>query len=203
MRWTDLNPNGRKKYRDEATGKAQDVTPLRFVCGCQKGHLQDINWRRVVHGDTSCSEPMWLEETGTSADPRDTSIVCGCNARLSLEQLFQPGRLGQCRGARPWIGGRDPDGCDVNLRLLTRSATNTYFPQAASVISLPAADDELSRRNLGVPLRAPAEAEGPGDIKQGRKFNLQLRAALEGYSDEDVFARGTAAPCGRNCQGRV
>ena len=73
VRWTDLDPKGRKKFRDEASGKAQEVTPLRFVCCCQKGHLQDINWRWVVHADETCTEPMWLEETGTSADPRDTS----------------------------------------------------------------------------------------------------------------------------------
>jgi len=34
--------------------------------------------RRVVHGDAICREPMWLVETGTSADPRDTRVVCDC-----------------------------------------------------------------------------------------------------------------------------
>jgi len=37
------------------------------------------------------------------------------------------------------------------LRLLTRTATNTYFPQVATVISLPSADDALS--GLGTPIR--------------------------------------------------
>jgi hypothetical protein len=53
---------------------------------------------------------MWLEEGSTSADPRDTVIVCGCGKSLSLQQLFQPGRLGKCVGERPWIG--DKEGCD-------------------------------------------------------------------------------------------
>ena len=51
-----------------------------------------------------CREQMWLEDAGTSADPRDTRIVCDCGASLSLEELFQPGRLGACPGERPWIG---------------------------------------------------------------------------------------------------
>jgi len=32
-------------------------------------------------------------------------------------------------------------------------------------------------------------AQSPTDIGQGRRFNSALRASLEGYSDEDVFAR--------------
>jgi hypothetical protein len=62
--------------------------------------------------------------------------------------LLQPGRLGACPGERPWIGDRDPNTCSApaGLRLLTRSATNTYFPQVARVVSLPQTVDELARR---------------------------------------------------------
>ena len=78
----------------------------------RKGHLQDIDWRWVVHGSgPPCLEPMWVEEKGTSADPADTSIVCGCGRRLSLQETFQPGRLGKCLGNRPWLLDRDPEGC--------------------------------------------------------------------------------------------
>jgi hypothetical protein len=93
---------------------------------------------------------MWLVETGTSADPRDTQVVCDCERSLSLEQAFQRGRLGRCHGERPWLGDRDPNGCHVFLRLLTRTATNTYFPQAAAVISLPSAEDVLSALVVGM-----------------------------------------------------
>jgi MrfA Zn-binding domain len=187
VRWNELNPNGRNRYRDEDSGKDTKVSPLRFVCGCENGHLQDINWRWAVHGDRACAEPMWLEDSGTSGDPRDSRVVCGCSNTLSLEQLFQPGRLGACRGARPWIGSRDPEGCTKNLRLLTRSATNTYFPQAATVISLPRSDDELSRRVADL-LSELREAEDPNDIRSARRFNIAVRTALDEYSDEDVFA---------------
>ena len=97
----------------------------------------------VVHGAVRCQEPMWIEEKGTSADPADTNIVCGCGSSLSLQETFQPGRLGKCRGERPWLLDRDPDGCGDNLKLLTRTATNTYFPQVYTVISLPSEEDEL------------------------------------------------------------
>ena len=35
-------------------GKKDDVTPLRFVGACPNGHLQDIDWRRLVHGGDPC-----------------------------------------------------------------------------------------------------------------------------------------------------
>jgi hypothetical protein len=188
VRWSELDPaGGRRRYALEG-GKKVDVTPIRFVAGCEKGHLQDIDWRRVVHSDAICREPMWLVETGTSADPRDTLVACDCERSLSLEQTFQRGRLGRCHGERPWLGDRDPAGCDIFLRLLTRTATNTYFPQVAAVISLPGAEDVLSALVQGH-FSDLNEAQSPIDIAQARRFNSALRASLEGYSDEGVFAR--------------
>ena len=144
VRWRDLDATGRKRFNFD-DGRKSEVTPIRFVCACTKGHLQDIDWRWVVHAATVCQEPMWVEEKGTSADPADTSVVCGCGKRLSLQEAFIPGRLGKCRGERPWLLDKDPDGCDLNLKLLTRTATNTYFPQVLTIISLPSEEDELTK----------------------------------------------------------
>ena len=193
VQWANLDPPARKRYSDDL-GKKHDVTPLRFVCGCENGHLQDIPWRWVVHGDAKCAEPLWLEEAGTSGDPRDTRVVCGCGKALLLEQLFQKGRLGFCRGERPWIGDEDPAGCkdgdtgqQVKLRLLTRSATNAYFPQAATVISLPEADDALGRI-IAEHLSDLRDAESAAEVKILRRTQA-LKAALAGYEDDAVFAR--------------
>jgi hypothetical protein len=190
VRWQDLDPSHqRRRYVDDA-GKKHEVTPIRFVCGCQSGHLQDIDWRWITHGDgaRACHEPMWLEETGTSGEPSATRVACGCGKALSLDELFQPGRLGMCRGERPWIGDRDPAGCDLPLRLLTRSATNTYFPQVVVVISLPEADDELTRR-VREHLSVLRNAAGPEQVGMARMFNPALGEALKGYDDGEIFAR--------------
>jgi hypothetical protein len=192
-------------------GKKRKAAPIRFVCGCENGHLQDIDWRRVVHqnqrgegADTTasagpCKKPMWLEDSGTSADPRDTRIVCECGASLSLEELFQPGRLGSCPGARPWIGSDDIDTniCDASkgLRLLTRSATNTYFPQIARVISLPQAADALAR-NLEAVWTDVSECKTVDDVKQAKRFNSAVRANLQDYADEEILARILAISAG-------
>jgi hypothetical protein len=188
VRWSELDPSGGRRRYSLESGRRVEVTPIRFVAGCEKGHLQDIDWRRVVHGAVSCREPIWLVETGTSADPRDTQVVCDCDRSLSLEQAFQRGRLGRCRGERPWLGDQDPAGCDRFLRLLTRTATNTYFPQVATVISLPTAEDVLSGL-VQAHFSDLDAAQNPAEVEQARRFNSALRASLEGYPDEDVFAR--------------
>jgi hypothetical protein len=180
----------------------RDVTPIRFVCACEHGHLQDIDWRRVVHGPDRCQEPMWVEEKGTSADPADTAVICGCGKRLSLRDLFQAGRLGNCFGERPWLLDRDPNGCTEKLKLLTRTATNTYFPQVLTVISLPSEEDALSAMVLKLE-GVLKEAQSPGDIAQAKKYNPSVASALGGYSDADIFDRLERVRRGAQAQSNV
>ncbi|TWB25631.1 DUF1998 domain-containing protein [Nitrospirillum bahiense] len=189
VRFSDLEPQKRKEYIGEDR-KKRKVSPVRFVAGCTKGHLQDIDWRWILHRGEPCREAMWLVDSSASADPRDTQIVCDCEKSLTLAELFQPHRLGNCTGERPWIGDRDPVTCDApkGLRLLTRSATNTYFPQVATVISLPQAVDELTRR-IEQHLSSLRTAQNAAWISIARVANPAIGAALEGYDDEDVFAR--------------
>ncbi len=184
--WQDLDIKGRRKYAFD-DGKKSDVTPIRFVCACEKGHLQDISWRWVVHGAATCRETMWLAEKGTSADPADTSVVCGCGKRLSLQDLFQKGRLGKCVGERPWLLDRDPDGCDQDLKLLTRTATNTYFPQVLTVISLPSEEDDLTMIIDGLfgDLVNVTSVEKVGAVKLLPKIST----ALGQFSDAEIFDR--------------
>jgi hypothetical protein len=187
VRWQDLDTKGRRRFIFD-DGRKSEVTPIRFVCACDRGHLQDIEWRWAVHGSVSCHEPMWVEEKGTSADPADTSIVCGCGRRLSLRDTFQPGRLGKCRGNRPWLLDRDPDGCDDNLKLLTRTATNTYFPQVYTIISLPSEEDELTRLvdELSGDLTAVQSVQ---DVAQAKCFNPKVSASLGPFADAEIFDR--------------
>lgn len=187
VRWQDLDSTGRRRFQFD-DGRKSDVTPIRFVCACDKGHLQDIDWRWVVHGAVSCHEPMWVEEKGTSADPADTNIICGCGRHLSLQDTFQPGRLGKCRGERPWLLDKDPEGCGDNLKLLTRTATNTYFPQVHTVISLPAEENELSQlvEELSGDLSGVHSIQ---DVGQAKRFNPKVAASLGPYSDSDIFER--------------
>lgn len=186
VRWQDLDGKTREKFEMEG-GRKSGVTPIRFVAACPNGHLQDINWTWVVHGG-KCDREMWVEEKGTSADPADTSVVCACGKSLSLRDAFQIGRLGKCRGERPWLRDRDPDGCKHDLKLLTRTATNTYFPQVYTVISLPSEEDELSKLVDEVAGEMTAVTT-VADVAQSKKFNGKVGAALGLYNDAEILDR--------------
>lgn len=189
VRWRDLDPRGRSELIDD-TGRRVPVTPIRFVAGCHKGHLQDIDWGYAVHAgiEACCVQPLWLEERGTSGDPTLTRIVCGCGAALSLKDAQADGRFGKCRGKRPWLRTDEPTDCGENLRFLTRTATNAYFPQVLTVISLPAGEDDLTAR-IEDHLDAIDWVTTEAEMALARRSNPALRAALDGWSDADIVAR--------------
>src|SRR6266581_3365554 len=130
-----LGPD-RKKY---------PVVPVRFVQACVNGHIADIDWYAFVHGlNEPCRRPLWVDERGTSGDLRDIIIRCECEKSKAIYAATQIGDkiLGFCKGSRPWLGPKSHEKCggengipEIN-RLLVRSASNAYFPQVLSVISI-------------------------------------------------------------------
>jgi hypothetical protein len=132
---------------------------------------------------------MWIEERGTSADPADTLISCECGRpSLSLQQAFAPGSLGRCRGERPWLGTDAPEACDEDLRLLTRTATNTYFPQVVTIISLPSGEDELGKL-VASNAAGLARIQSEDDLRNVLRLTEKLEEAFRGYEPGYIYAR--------------
>jgi Domain of unknown function (DUF1998) len=193
--WRLISPTG-GKYLGEG-GKRKDVVPVRFVQACVHGHISDINWRNFVHdGSKPCSGTLWLDEGGTGNDFADIFVRCeACKERRALSEATIPKSkaLGACSGDRPWLGPNareecraDEDGKRVFNRLLVRSASNAYFAQTQSVISLPSKDEAIESAISKVYENYLQYAEGADDIRRERK-KLQVSSALEGLSDEAVW----------------
>jgi hypothetical protein len=127
------------RFREDDNRK-YPVVPVRFVRACRRGHIGDIVWSAFVHVDSEpCGREMWLEERGTTGDLESIFIVCACGLQRSLSQAarLQLRALGNCEGRRPWLGPGNRESCGEPNRLLIRSASNAYFPQLMSVISIP------------------------------------------------------------------
>jgi len=71
-------------------------------------------------------------------------------------------------------------------RLLIRSASNAYFPQTISVISLPERDEAV-RRAIDAVWSYVEAVETIDDLKYERKKSA-VKGGLEGVSDEEAFA---------------
>ena len=80
-------------------GKKVAVNPIRFVAACSKGHLQDIDWRRLVHreADRTCHRTLQWVERGVSSDPSDVSVRCERGARVTLSEPYRPVALQRSR----------------------------------------------------------------------------------------------------------
>ncbi len=185
VRWDQLHK--RRFVGDD--GSKRHVVPVRFVAACRRGHIDDLHWRKFVHPrGRACERPLWIEERGTSGDLIDTYGVCDCGAERSLYEAAaaSAGALGRCSGARPWIGGYAREECDERSRLLVRTASNAYFAQTLSVISLPEADSVLAGRVAQHRERLDA-ADALGALANFRMIP-ELAAAFSDYDDEAVIA---------------
>ena len=130
----------RGKFIDDDR-KKRSVVPVRFVRACRAGHIGDIDWRDFVHGGKGeCHRQLWLEQRGTTGDLSEMYVRCECEAEQSLllASDIGIGMLGRCDGKRPlaWFVCSN-EKCGEPNRLLIRSASNAYFAQLMSVISLP------------------------------------------------------------------
>ena len=130
----------RKALDDRSRFDGREVVPTRFVRACPRGHVDDLDWREFVHGrESTCRRQLWLDEQGTSGDLAELSVRCECGKRRLLYEATELDQkpLGICGGTRPWLGLHTDEPCGQPSRLLIRTASNAYFPQVVSVLSLP------------------------------------------------------------------
>ena len=189
----------RGKFVDESR-KSQPVVPVRFVRACRKGHLGDIDWYYFVHnGGGPCRRDLWIDERGTSGDLSEVWVRCECKAERPMIEATKPDihALGRCDGRQPWLGPRVKEPCDEPNRMLVRTASNAYFPQTMSVISLPPRDEVVAEAVDQVWEHYLQYVEGVDDLVKERKRKPPVAAALERLSDEDVFAEIQARKQGK------
>ena len=181
--------DGRKKFK---------VVPVRFVQGCPNGHISDLRWRNFVHSDhrDDCFGQLWLDEGGSGSDLADIFVRCeACRERRQLSKAKVKGgqALGYCSGRMPWLGPMARQQCENettgrphNNRLLIRTASNAYFSQILSVISIPEpgkeireAVDKVYESHLKI-VKLPAFVAALRGIEE-------VNAALDSFSDDEVW----------------
>lgn len=148
-----LQPNGLEwksgRYVHQCSGtRATECVPVRFVLACRRGHVQDFPWVAFVHerkGRDRCAAPSLRLLEGATGDFSEIEVQCACGGKDRLSTALAKESNPLCRGERPWLGpeGREPCEDDEHLRLLVRTASNSYFSQVVSALSVPAPGREL------------------------------------------------------------
>ena len=176
------------KFIDDSR-KKRSVVPVRFVRACRNGHIGDLDWYEFVHGGaTDCRRPLWIEERGTSGDLSEVWVRCECGKgeRNMAQAAESPQTLGRCDGKRPWLGPYSAEKCGEPNRLLIRTASNAYFPQLMSVISLPDRNESI-REAVETVWDFIGEVEDVEMLRYERR-KAKVHAVLDGYRDEEVLA---------------
>jgi hypothetical protein len=181
----------RKGLDEKGRFDGRPVVATRFVRACPKGHVDDLDWHAFVHGSGSeCprTRQLWLDERGTSGDLSELFVRCDCGKSRSLYEATQleMNPLGTCRGARPWLGRNANEDCKQPSRLLIRTASNAYFPQVVSVLSLPDRGSAVENavRDLWDDLQIVEDAAGLAFLKKKPKVLGRLAA----FSDQEALA---------------
>ena len=184
-----INNLENNKFRDETRQKL-DVVSVRFVRACRKGHVGDIDWKPFVHGTrVACPRDLWMEERGTTGDLSEIWVTCDCGAERPMSQAarLDLGALGSCNGSRPWLGPGTKEKCGEPNRLLIRSASNAYFPQLLSVISIPDTRSPIDEvvRSLWADFLSDIDT-----LESLRKIRKKPSVAtrLEGLEDESILS---------------
>jgi hypothetical protein len=177
------------RYRDPSDKRNHSVTPIRFVRACANGHVGDIQWRHFAHdGNDLCMADLWIEDRGASGDLSEIWIVCDCGASRSLRDAADNDAepLGRCNGSRPWLDDKE-DGCTQPNRLLQRNASNAYFPQMLSVISIPDSMAEVDRIVLDLWENYLKFVKDKDRLEEERQ-KPAVAEALAAFSDEQLMA---------------
>ena len=178
----------RRKFKNLVFG-GQPVVAIRFVRGCPRGHVNDIDWWSFVHrGATDCRGELRIEEQGTGGDLSNLFVRCSCGKRRGLHEAkeIDDRPLGYCSGARPWLGRNANEECSEPARLLIRTATNAWFPQIVTVLSLPKTGEAVD----GIVAELWDDLEIVNEPAELRflKRKPRVAATLHGFDDAEVLA---------------
>jgi hypothetical protein len=105
---------------------------------------------------------------------------------MAQAAILQNRALGNCDGSRPWLGAYTREECGEPSRLLIRTASNAYFPQKLTVISLPDRDDTV-KQAIDAAWENLEAVEDMDQLRYERK-KAKVKAALDGITDEEAFA---------------
>jgi hypothetical protein len=132
------------------TSERPEAIPARFLVACYNGHLDDFPWVEYVHdGKPDCTGPLKLIETGVTGEAADVVAKCmACEKSKSMALAFTDEgrkRMPRCRGRHPHLNSFSAEGCQEQARSILLGATNSWFGQILSALTIPQGQDRLEQ----------------------------------------------------------
>ncbi|HEY3351701.1 MAG TPA: DUF1998 domain-containing protein [Polyangia bacterium] len=188
VRSTGLELKGGRLFHQCTGGKASLAVPVRFVGACKRGHVTDFPWIYFAHKDVErCAAANLRLIEGASGDFSEVRIECSCGARQSLSSAMAPKANPPCPGQRPWLGPEGDEKCDERLHLLVRTASNSYFAQVVSALSIPEKGNEVAEAVQGL-WNYLVKVDSEPKLALVRSMMPEVEAGLAAFFDSEVVA---------------
>lgn len=138
------------------------MIPERFIVACPQGHIDDFPVAEWVHFESghkydpnTCT--IRRSTGGASANLTGVFYQCTCGARRSMAGATRKGaleRMGyRCHSTKPWLGVYGEEVCPAkaeDVKVILRGATNVWFADTRSSISIPVDEDTTKRKIVGI-----------------------------------------------------
>lgn len=188
-------PHDARFFHDSCTrkksGKRPLAVPARFVLACTAGHLDDFPYREFVHRGESCPNApqprLQMDDRGGNlgANVQIRCVSCG-QQRNMREALGQRGEqnLPRCRGRHPHLATFAPCASPISPKVLVIGASNQWFAQTLSALSVPAASG--SELDTLVEKHWDAISPLPMAMYPYARENVPAFRLLDKWADEEV-----------------
>ena len=116
---------------------------VRFVRACAEGHLDDVDWPRLINHATPTCNPGHLRWDGGGGALRHVNIVCPvCQERMNLGRAYA--REWRCSGRFPELGSQRVP-CAFPSKIIQRGAANLRISEIQSALTIPPRSTTLHR----------------------------------------------------------
>jgi hypothetical protein len=164
---------------------------IRFVRACAEGHLDDVDWPRVVHRPgRNCPHRQYFRWHGIGGALNQIRLECPvCGDAEQLGNAY--GREWTCSGRFPEREGLGQPahrpGCPEVARIIQRQASNLRLPDLRTLFTIPPRSTELHTLLQSVAIRAVIAM-----LRRRNALDEQtFRAELDELANQGLLPRRT------------
>ncbi|WP_261568735.1 DUF1998 domain-containing protein [Frankia gtarii] len=177
------------------SGRRPLAVAARFVLACTAGHLDDFPYRLFVHRGGQCDQAshprLRMDDRGGNIGANVEIRCVNCDARRNIREAM--GRRGaenlpRCRGRHPHLSTFADGGCPQESRLLVVGASNQWFAQTLSVLSVPRTGASELAAKIEQNWEFFRKIENVMFLEFARSAPIPLMRQVEKWSNDEVWA---------------
>ena len=147
-----------KYYRGKCPccGKSKFSNPVRFVCACYEGNLDEVPWKFAIHSSGECEHGTYFEWDAKGNSLDKIELRCPeCNARTTMNKIASG--VYYCRDRKPERETINSDYCGYSegfnkrddppkhMRVIQRQSSSLRIPLTTTLLILPENDKPCLR----------------------------------------------------------